>query len=337
MIKIFKKLTGGKVSKTYWGRFKDRDGKTLEIDLGVENNKTAYAVYRELQLQVLYDDAMKHEKLSLLIASFIENQRATGHSEKYVRQQEKHLKRVFDYCSWVTIDEINIEGFEEWRSKVCMSANTKNHYLASLSCFAQWAFVRKHIGENPFRRCKKIRVYEPLKNRRALSRQEINKLIATASNPALYIMAISTGLRKGELEKLTWKDIDLERKFVRVRASIGKNRKLVHLPLTARLIKSLKRYKKNCNDSDFVFGKIGEKWIKDYENAGIERNSDNVRCDFHSLRVTFLTLLVLEGVHPRSCQELARHSSINLTMKIYIDMGKIDNKNIVKCLDNYFN
>ncbi len=299
------------------------------------NNKTAYAVYRELQLQVLFDDALKREKLSVLLEMFIENQRATQHNEKYIRQQKNHLLKIFKYCGWETIDEITLEGFEDWRSKVSISANTKNHYLASISGFARWAFIRKYMNENPFRRCQKIKVFEPLQTRRALTKDEIKRLLATASNPTLYIMALSTGLRKGELEKLRWKDVDLERKFVCVRASIGKNRKLVHLPLTYEAVKALKWYHKNCFDSDFVFGRIGEKWVKDYEKAGILIHNENVRCDFHSLRVTFLTLLVLEGVHPRSCQELARHSNINLTMKIYIDMGVIDNKNVIRCLDNY--
>jgi site-specific recombinase XerD len=38
------------------------------------------------------------------------------------------------------------------------------------------------------------------------------------------------------------------------------------------------------------------------------------RVDFHSLRLTFGTNLVLRGVHPRVVQELMRHSDIRLTM-----------------------
>ena len=335
MIKIFKKLIGGKVSRTYWGRFKDREGKPIEIDLGVESNKTAYAVYRELQLQVLYDDALKREKLSVLMASFLENQRATGHNEKYVRQQENHLKRVFDYCRWVTIDEMNIAGFEEWRSKVCVSANTKNHYLATLSCFAQWAFIRKYIGENPFRRCQKIKVWEPLQTRRALSRGEISRLLERSDNPVLYRFALSTGLRKGELEKIVWRDIDLDRKFVRVRASVSKSRKIAYLPLSADLVEVLRKYRGAASSSDLVFGRIGEKWVKDFEKAEIDIHGVNERCDFHSLRKTFITLLAVGGVNPRIVQELARHSNYNLTAKVYTDMGILDTKSAIKTLVPY--
>ena len=335
MIKIFKKLIGGQLTKTYWGRFKDREGKTIELDLGVEKNKTAYAIYRELQLQVLYEDALKREKLSVLLASFIENQRSTGHNEKYVRQQENHLKRVFDYCRWVTIDEMNIEGFEEWRSKAYMTANTKNHYLASLSCFAQWAFIRKYLGDNPFRRCQKIKVFEPLQTRRALRQEEISRLLERSKNPVLYAVALSTGLRKGELEKLTWGDIDLNRKFVRVRASISKNRKLAYLPLSAEVIKKLTKYKGAANAADLVFGRIGERWKADFARADIEIYGINERCDFHSLRKTFITLLAAGGVNPRVVQELARHSNYNLTSKIYTDMGILETKSALETITPY--
>ena len=323
------------MSKTYWGRFKDREGKTIEIDLGVESNKTAYQIYRELQLQVLYDYALNHEKLSLLVDLFIENQRSTGLNEKYVRQQKSHLERVFKYCNWITVDEMNIEGFEEWRSKAAMSANTKNHYLASLSCFAQWAFVRKYIGENMFRRCQKIRVYEPLITRRALRKDEITRLLERARNPVLYTLALATGLRKGELEKLTWKDIDLERKILRVRASVGKNRKLAYLPLTAEVTQMLTKYRKNAPDDEKVFGRIGEKWKRDYEQAEIEMKSMSEKCDFHSLRKTFITILAMEGTNPRILQELARHSNYQLTSKVYMDMGLMDKKSAVKTLTPY--
>jgi len=41
--------------------------------------------------------------------------------------------------------------------------------------------------------------------------------------------------------------------------------------------------------------------------------------DFHSLRMSFATLLSSVGVQPRLCQELLRHSDVNLTMKAYTD------------------
>jgi hypothetical protein len=42
--------------------------------------------------------------------------------------------------------------------------------------------------------------------------------------------------------------------------------------------------------------------------------------DFHALRKTFITKLLKSGVSPKMAQSLARHSDINLTMKVYTDV-----------------
>ena len=44
---------------------------------------------------------------------------------------------------------------------------------------------------------------------------------------------------------------------------------------------------------------------------------ENGKIDFHSLRHTFGTILAASGIHPKTAQELMRHSDINLTMSRY--------------------
>jgi hypothetical protein len=56
----------------------------------------------------------------------------------------------------------------------------------------------------------------------------------------------------------------------------------------------------------------------DLAAAGIPyRDVDNRVADFHSLRHSFVTMLSRSGVHPKTAQELARHSTIDLTMNVY--------------------
>ena len=54
--------------------------------------------------------------------------------------------------------------------------------------------------------------------------------------------------------------------------------------------------------------------------------------DFHALRLTFGTNLVLSGAHPRVVQELMRHSDIRLTMKLYTDASKLPMREAVAAL-----
>ena len=67
-----------------------------------------------------------------------------------------------------------------------------------------------------------------------------------------------------------------------------------------------------------------ETYRRDLAKAGIPYlDEQGRRVDFHSLRLTFGTNLVLSGAHPRVVQELMRHSDIRLTMKLYTDVSKL--------------
>ncbi len=48
--------------------------------------------------------------------------------------------------------------------------------------------------------------------------------------------------------------------------------------------------------------------------------------DFHALRTTFVTWLGLTGAHPRTAQALARHSAMELTMRVYTDVRLLDQR-----------
>ena len=62
----------------------------------------------------------------------------------------------------------------------------------------------------------------------------------------------------------------------------------------------------------------------DLDAAEVPDATDADIADFHSLRNTFISNLVAGGVHPNVAQQLARHSSITLTMDRYSHLGLID-------------
>ncbi len=62
----------------------------------------------------------------------------------------------------------------------------------------------------------------------------------------------------------------------------------------------------------------------DLNSAGIPYVTDDGIADFHSLRHTFISNLVAGGVHPKLAQQLARHSTITLTMDRYSHVGLLD-------------
>ena len=76
----------------------------------------------------------------------------------------------------------------------------------------------------------------------------------------------------------------------------------------------------------------GQMLKADLEAAGIEYETDEGFADFHSLRHTFITNLALAGVHPAVAQKLARHSSIELTMKYYTHVLHTSEVNAIDAL-----
>ena len=153
-------------------------------------------------------------------------------------------------------------------------------------------------------------------------------LQASGTRKVLYLMAVFTGLRRGELAELERDDIHLEegKQFVNARASTTKNHKqavialhpdvakelslwLAQLPVSetkvfARLMPSMKRFRADLKAAKIAF----------IDNKGL-------RADFHSLRHTLATNLARAGTAPRVAMEIMRHSDMRLTAKTYTDAG----------------
>lgn len=163
----------------------------------------------------------------------------------------------------------------------------------------------------------------------------------------VYRLAVETGLRAGEIRSLTAASFELAGKVpvVKVKAAYSKNRTESNLPLrpaTAGLIREhLKGLKTGVPvfviPSRFHTGRMikadlasaRHRWIEaakaDAEELKRRQTSDflayvdheGLVADFHALRHTFISNLAAGGVHPKTAQALARHSTFALTMERY--------------------
>jgi integrase len=154
----------------------------------------------------------------------------------------------------------------------------------------------------------------------------------------LYLLAMETGLRWSELASLTRSSFDLDGDppTVTVQAAYSKHRREDILPLRPTTAASIRR----------VFGehavelktplfphmpknRMGSKMIRVDLTAASERGKpmgkpaipyvdpSGAVADFHALRHSFISALAQGGVHPKTAQDLARHSDINLTLSRY--------------------
>lgn len=150
----------------------------------------------------------------------------------------------------------------------------------------------------------------------------------------LVILALHSGLRRGELFNLTWQDVDLEARRLVVHGSGAKSGRTRHLPLSARAAETLTAWKAQGVGIGLVFpGEDGKRldnvdkaWRNLLRRAGIQR----VR--FHDLRHTFASRLVQRGADLAVVRELLGHSDFTLTLR-YAHLASANTRAAVALLD----
>jgi len=183
----------------------------------------------------------------------------------------------------------------------------------------------------------------------ALNADEARRLLNAASDDsleALYVLALTTGMRQGELLGLKWQDIDLENGALQVRRIIGqvrgqgfvesepksaKGRR--HIVLAPSAVAALRRQWDRQFTERLEAGALpGTVNLVFCNGLGrpiepqnlLYRSFRNVlkraglpRIRFHDLRHSAASLLLSMGTHPKVVQELLGHSQISLTVDTY--------------------
>lgn len=133
----------------------------------------------------------------------------------------------------------------------------------------------------------------------------------------MVILSMNTGLRRGELFNLTWKDIDLKRAVLTVIAESAKSGKTRHVPLNSEALNILNLWSGQSKDSSLVFANpdgqrfnnVTKAWANILKAAQIE----NFR--WHDMRHHFASKLVMAGVDLNTVRELLGHSDIKMTLR----------------------
>ncbi|MEY2486184.1 MAG: hypothetical protein QOH39_1832 [Verrucomicrobiota bacterium] len=269
--------------------------------------------------------------LTAHVEDFVAERRAVRCNEKYVRELGKKLLRLIAECSWQTFTDVTEASFCAWRAKEQKSPKTLNEYLIALSGFMNW--LEPRIGANPVQRVEKVQTSgTPYRTRRAFTEDELQRLILAGEVRGIaYLVAARTGIRRGELQQIEWRDIHLDaaQPFVLVRASVSKNHREAMQPLPPDAWTALLSLRTTCAAQPYerVFAGLiprMEQFRKDLKTAGIPyEDARGEHADFHALRKTFGTMLTLAGVGQRTVMELMRHSDMRLTAKTYTDANML--------------
>lgn len=270
--------------------------------------------------------------LNGLLDDFLADLKAKGRLAGTLRKYGGTLRILFDRLGWSELRSVNAAAFTRWRIKATLSPKSMNDMLANCCTFMHWLEHQRLLQENPLRFVQRIDTRGGQQCRRSMSAEEVSRFLAAVPMRRwiVYFTPLNSGLRRKEMNGIRWGDftLDTEQPLVCVPASISKNRKQTYLPLQRDLAAALLAHRPdNWAPFHFVFkGHVPrtETFRRDLEAAHIPLiDQSGRRLDFHSLRVTFGTLLLANGVHPRVVQELMRHSDIKLTTKLYTDVSQL--------------
>ncbi len=201
-----------------------------------------------------------------------------------------------------------------------VSAVRVNIELRSLRALFNRAANYGMVRSCPLAGVRQVRA--PHQNPRALSRQELARLLTAIDDPgfhALVVLAVCTAMRAGELASLRWADVDVSRGFIHLTNREGfhlKGLRARDIPLSFRAVKVLKHLPRR---SERVF--VRERGAPYTPHALSVRFKEYVRLavlpeeiHLHSLRHTAASIMLQRNVPLPYIREILGHASITTTM-----------------------
>jgi integrase len=257
-----------------------------------------------------------------------------------------HLKPALGRVKLKKLAPAHVQGFYRDRLDAGLSASTvhKMHAILhkALVRAVAWQMVPRNVSEAvepPQPTPKEMRPLSPAEARRFLDAARGERL------EALYVLAVTTGMRQGELLALRWQDVDLENATISVRrtltrdggrVTIGepktrKSRRLIRL--TSQATGVLRRHlERQLWEMQMVGDGYVDRGLVFTASTGAPVNPSNLRqrsfvrlltkaglphVRFHDLRHTCATLLLSKGTHPKFVQELLGHATVAITLDTY--------------------
>jgi integrase len=282
-------------------------------------------------------EAWGHEFLAVYPAS--NNKASEQHAKK--RIFELHL---CPYFGAIAIDRIDVERIEKFKAAQLTAEQptapkTLNNRLTVLRKMLSVAHEWGKLSRAP--KVKMVKVPPP--EFRFLAFEEAERLVASAAQEwrAMVLVALRTGLRRGELLALRWEDVNLAAATIKVQRSVWKNiegptksNRVRTVPLSPEALATMRELPTRFAKG-YVFGDgrtrltVGAlKWplYAACDGAGI------ARAGWHVLRHTFASHLAMRGVMVKAIQELLGHSDIKTTL-MYAHLSPAIGESAVSLLD----
>src|SRR6266545_488819 len=340
-------------------RFKDRQVKNK-----TEGWKVIDQLYRELDThgaesldasRLTFNQLADHlEKHYLIPPEYVNGRKVAG--KRSYKDDLGILKVLRDYFGRMELRKITWGKIERFKIS-CLKTPTRRGEQRSIARINRELSLFRHafkiaIGEgwlhsNPFVGPKPlIHTADEVKRNRLLERGEEHRLLEACQGPRshlrpIIICAIDTGMRRGEIFKLKWFDLNWsgdsvnirETRAVKVQEFNTKTLRARTVPITKRLKAELQVLweKSEQGSDDLVFG-ITNNISNGFETACDQAGIENLR--FHDLRRTFGTRLAKSGVPIHEISRLLGHTNLETTFR-YLGLTDDSVENAAAVLDKW--
>ncbi len=206
-----------------------------------------------------------------------------------------------------------------------ITMHTRKYVLKIMKRIFQMAIENRKLDRNP---CIGMMVKVPETQMKVLSGSEVDTLLTEAKTTnhrfySVWVVALFTGMRSGELFALKWSDVDFESESVQVVRSWSsknglkstKNQKTRIVPMGPELLNFLKQLKLECGQEDYVLPRLQE-WERGdaaYVLKEFCRALGITEVRFHDLRATFITNLLSMGESLVKVMAMVGHSDMETT------------------------
>lgn len=266
----------------------------------------------------------------------------------------KRIKRNFVHLLDTQMEELTLWDLEKWRTEQQSKGKkpvTVNREVSDLKAMLarakKWGHIKHHplidleplkIEELPPPRYLSLeeskRLLEALKAREDEKRSgrasgnkwrverkkellpEFDKFFVDHLRP-MVMVSLFSGVRRGELYKLKWENVNLDACVLVVIGSNAKNKKTRHVPLHPEIVAVLKAWQNQTTTTGLVFpnskGKVFGDVKKSWKNLLLAAKIDSFR--WHDLRHDFASQLAMSSVDLNTVRELMGHSDIRMTLR----------------------
>ncbi|WP_422444285.1 tyrosine-type recombinase/integrase [Thermoanaerobacterium sp. DL9XJH110] len=358
-IVLYMGMVEGKPKYKWVGGFKTRkEAEAAMAEYVAQLEKGMYADSQNLTLE---------EYLTKWLKDYAEIKVAQTTFATYI-DAVNHIKEYLGHIKLEKLRPADIQAFISHLSRETnLSIRSVRYFYAILNIALNTAVKWQLIAHNP---CDAVTPPQKTKqNMQILTSEQVNELLTGAKDTPLYVpilLAVTCGLRRGEILGLYWDSVDLQNNIITVTRSIVKTPdgkileknpksnagvRAVTIPdITVKALRALRKkqlenklhlgqeYKDNnlvcCWDD-------GTPFYPDYLSQGFKKLlkklnlPDNVR--FHDLRHTHATLLLQQGVHPKVVQERLGHSSVSITLDTYSHVLPTLQKEAANKIDDLLN